>query len=448
MLLKVNKLFLGLVGIMLYAFLMQSCAAKRITKPSQVVTGGETLKDTEAANKPIPVDTIILTNKTKVVSPPPISSKSDYGSKYFNAKTHQVALIVPLDANTNVLNANQNLRFIQYYGGMKLAAKQLEEEGVHLNINVFDNATFSINDLKMKYDLIIGPYASAGDESSKRMLNEVINYGKLNATTVVSPWYSSSKATENNPYFIQLKPNIREYFATVVNHVGNNFKPEDVVLLGRPNSVDGKWFEYFQSLGEGIYKRANPFTTIQVLDSDINTSTSYKEAMDKGKRVFIIPNYSFSDEQYIQKVLNKLANDKNGKEIYVYAMPVTIDSDKIGYNLYTSLNMRIATPEYVDRDNPSCQQFIKQYFELWKTIPASDAFEGRDVMLYLGRGLANYGGANMAKKLKSDDDAYLQATYNIQPVYEDGSDNFSNVSYYENKHLYILGFLGGKFRKM
>ena len=109
--------------------------------------------------------------------------------------------------------------------------------------------------------------------------------------------------------------------------------------------------------------------------------------------------------------------------------------------------MRLVVPDFVEKDNENVKEFTRNFYQQYKTIPAADAFEGYDVMTYLGNALIKYG-KYFAPSLLKEKDYLLQTSYDVRPVYEEGDDSFSKIQFYENKHLNIIEFRGNKFVRL
>ena len=431
--------------ILIFTFF--SCkTTKKVGKDVQIVKSND--------GNETPIDKIPTDSTT--VTKPDNSNKNDPNSRntpFSNPmeKTYNIGLLLPLDAQSGTINNSQNLRFIQYYSGMKLAGKELAAKGAKINIEVIDTKDVSFkNKLSNRMDLIIGPYASASSESSKNDLQDVINFGKENKITVVSPWYSTSKASENNPYFIQLKPNIREHYNHIVAHLHSLREFDKVVLVGRNNGTDVKWFDYFQQVAKAYLptKGDRPFDELLVNENSLATDEPvFKSKLHEGKSIFIFPNYSYNDENYLVAALTKLTGERMNKNITVYGMPLILDSEKIGFNFYSTLNMRLVVPEFVEKDNEEVKEFTKAFYDYYKTIPAADAFEGHDIMSYFGNALITYGN-DFSYKLPNDRSYFLQTAYDVRPVYPEGDDTFEKVQFFENKHLDIIEFKISKFIRL
>ncbi len=427
--------------------LVASCGTSKKAKKQPQIVNADDEKDKDVPAK---------TDTVGVVTP----DKKDDGNKKDpdqtrptnSDRTYHVALLLPLDAESGRIDNNSNLRFIQYYGGIKLAGKDLNTDGAVINVSVYDSKDLLKTDMFPAHlDLIIGPYASASSESSKAELQKIIEFGKKNKIMVVSPWYSNSKATENNEYYIQIKPNIREHFNKIVQNIYDEGNQSKVVLVGRNNNNDYKYLEYFQTVAKAYSKgkdKDRPLDQMLINEKSLFTEdTIFNSKIQQGKSIFVFPNYSYNDEEYLRSVLTKLVGEKGNKNVTAVGLPIILESEKIGYNLYQGLNMELVVPDFVEKDDYRVRQFTKSYYELYKTIPASDAFEAYDLFSFIGEALAKYG-RDFIKKIHYMGDYYLQTSFDIKPVYEEGDDSFSKVQFYENKHLDIIKFRNGAFERI
>ena len=425
------------------------------TPAKKVVIVPETAPKKEVGDKAIldktssvKVDTVKFVNKTSSIIPPSISDYRQISKS--NALSRKIALILPFKTDLGRVSERENLSFLQYYGGVKLAAQKLEEEGVNLDLQVFDSEILRERDLDPKWDMIIGPYATASNDENKVLFQKVVEFGKQNKVLVVSPFYSNSRTTENNPYYLQLKPNLRVYLSRMVEHISKNFKLSEVALVLRENPTDSRWNEFIQEQAAAYFNKLDN----EVIDKIIvkegvlqEKASFFASHIAKGKKVFILPNYSFNDEVYLHQVMSKINNEKNTKDIIVYGMPVILESEKIGVSLYNALQIRLVVPDFIEKNNQAANEFTNTFFNAYKTIPSPQAFDGYDMMLFLGRAVSEKG-KEFPKTIGKASDQYLQTSFNIQAVYEDGDDSFTKLLYYENKHLDVIGYSGGRFRKI
>ncbi|MDX1701141.1 MAG: hypothetical protein R3250_11010, partial [Melioribacteraceae bacterium] len=73
-----------------------------------------------------------------------------------------------------------------------------------------------------------------------------------------------------------------------------------------------------------------------------------------------------------------------------------------------------------------------------------------DVMMYSSRMLAKYG-TSFQYYISAENDPYLQTSYKIFPNFGNGDtidDRYSEVNYFENKHLDIIEYIQEAFVKL
>jgi hypothetical protein len=280
----------------------------------------------------------------------------------------------------------------------------------------------------------------------------VANFGKANEIPVISPWLSSTSLAKDNPYYIQLIPSVRDHYARIVEHVKANFSDEQVFLVGRDDKKDRSMMHYIQNLassmeGPGSGKFQEFFVNVDSLKEGVE---AFDKIFFKDKpTVFIIPHYSFSeDENFVYNCVRKLSGEKGLDDVIVYGMPLMLESDKIKFEHYINLKMRICRSNYVDKNDPVILAFRKLYYEEYFDFPSEEAYKAYDMMLFVGRNMYDYG-----KQFHHFFDRYessmMQTKFDIQKVYkEEDLEHFDRIQYQQNKHLYILSFENYQFNKL
>ncbi|MBT8189700.1 MAG: hypothetical protein HKN67_06860 [Saprospiraceae bacterium] len=438
--------------IALTVILISSCGGtKRVSRPDQKVMT-PTVKDNDKSVKKgsSAIDTIFWTE---------VDRTRDYDKRIEDIDlekrdSYKVSLLIPFEVagsrEDDYHDPDSKLgRMIQYYSGLKLALTQLETENINLDVEVFDAESGNFDQKLQKSrnaDVIIGP-------RNRDQLSITANYGKNNEIPVISPWLSSSSVAKDNPFYIQLIPSVRDHYARIVEHVKNKYQDEQVFLLGRKKNKDLASMRYIQRLAAAMNNDNNdrPFNEFYVDEDSLRVG---EEAFDNiffedTTSVFILPNYSFSeDEDFVYNCVRKMSGEKGLKDVVVYGMPILLESDKIKFEHYANLNMHICRSSYVDREDPMIREFKALYFENYNDFPTEEAYKGYDMMMYVGRNMFNYG-KRFHYFLDKYESSLLQTVFNVQKVFRDdgASDDFSEIQYHQNKHLYILAFKDYHFRK-
>jgi len=472
-----NKIVIFLVAVLL----LQSCSVSKpvsTSKDAQIVKAGNTTppndksepvetrseknkENNKAANtKPaadrdikviLPVDTIlwhdisdknppiIIKQKQKVIFAEGLDFKDEYNVK----------LLIPLNSDAQTFPSES--RFVHFYAGVLSALETLDEEDIRLNVRVIDTeeGNYKVKDnlnnlLSDNTDLIIGPFER---EDLKILADEC----KLNSVPLVSPWQTSTKITNENPYYIQMKPNLKEHFLKLAESTATEYQKGEVVIIGKNNKETASWIQYFQETVAATQNIEDFYATYFVSTDSLSVGPSAFTRLFKNNKLkaVIIPNYSYTDEDFIYACLRRLSAEKSGRNISVYGMPILYDSDKIDFDFYNALKMKVVMSDFVDLDQGKIREFRRAYLDMYGEIPSDDAVKGYDLMLYLGRHIWKYG-RNFQYYLENEATSYLQSVYDIKKAKSEDSPVSNDplkFDYFENKHLDIIEFTGNKWER-
>lgn len=432
--------------ILLFAY---SCKTTKKAKPGT--------RSPKSVNLPKPDSTLTTLYEIDTVFWEEIDLSEEYADRMEELimdkkSVYNIKLLLPFEISKNnkndVFDKSTKLgRMMHYYCGILMALDQLAEEGVMLNVESIDAESGRFQSKLQRCadaDVIIGP-------RNTDQLTEVGEFGKKNKITVVSPWKSGSKISEDNPYFIQMRTGLRDHFFKIVEDALEEFEAENIYILGREeNREDATYSRILQSMASAILGTADEAPLRNFLlneDSLMYGKYAFDKLFDeKSAKCFLLPNWSFSkDENFVYNVTRKMSGEKGLNELVLYGLPILFESDKINFELYRSLNMRVCRSSYVDPNSPFVRAFKQAYFERFNDFPADEAFEAYDMMLFIGRNLFRYG-TGFQYFLDQAEDELIQTKFDIRRVFdEEGMDKFDDIEYFQNQHLYILRFEDERF---
>ncbi len=454
--------------LLIASVVILSCSsAKAVYRPS---IADKPAAQKEDDTKPMTIDTVEWEVVSEEEVPPITNEESDMAMD--KRGSYSVAMFLPLESNkpdiqSLIINENSAAnRFISFYAGAVMAMDDLERDGVNLRVDVYDSQR-SVdkvrNDLKTdvfrNVDAIIGPY---GSSRNKAGLQEVAKFAKENKITVVSPWYASKSITEENPYFIQLRPNLDDHYRKMIAHAKANFSDDEIILLGRDKSSDPRRQRADKSRIQNLQKihkeiEDNEYAADLKVYTINTDSLQYAEIVydsmlyETGRKAFIIPYYSSADESFVYNCLRRMNGEKGLDPVHVYTMPMAYESDKIEFNMYRNLSMKICRSKFVDKTEAEVLEFERNYFNRYGAIPSDDAYQGYDVMKFVGDSLEEYG-RNFQFFLEGSRQ-YLQSSFDIQPLVNQGKtdqmidDRMTELDYFVNKHLDIIEFTDTTFER-
>lgn len=438
-----------ILNIFIFLLILSSCSSARVNERRTIVkdtvpkdSAGSGQFDRKISD--IKVDTLKWTKIPEEKSRPVVIPQPDEHdvtdiNRIKNPYRLKLLAAVPLNAKDYIGSGMEDEKYLQYYAGMQMALQQLEREGYFINIEVVDAVTTEITkEMLSGVDVVFAP-------NDKGETTKLIEWASDYGVKVVSPWYSSSRTAENAPHYIQLKPNLREHFDKMIYHAAINFPVEELVLVGRDIRSDKQWISYLQSSFKKNFPQYDTYIKELLIDEKgfSEAAPIFQPTINKGGKVFIFPHYSPADENFLFLALKRLSAEKADVEVFVYGLPLIIEAESIGFDIYNALNIKVVTSEYLDFNRFSVKRFTEDFFKKYGTFPEKDAFEAYDKTLFSCKylPLMSIDGINVQV-----DDDFMMISFDIQPVKlnEDKED----VDFYENKHLYVLGFIDGNFTNL
>lgn len=334
----------------------------------------------------------------------------------------KVCILLPMDADTTA-----NVRYLNYYFGALLAAKDLSDQGICLEISTIDTmAPQAFTQAAREFgdsDVILGP-VSAGDISKALPL---LPEGKM----LVSPMDAKTEElTVDSPVILAATPASRQVLDAVewmkeekgeadtlivVRESGVRLSPSMQLLRSSLN------LEEMEKLIEVDYSMAGGLEMNEWFG--IHTHLA-----DTATRVMALSERDVFVKDVIRNVYLQNSLQHN---VTIYGPAKTRSSDvEEMCNAY----LHNSVTYYVDYDTPEVIRFVSNYRALFHSEPDSFAFHGYDTMRYFVSICAAYG-RGWPAKLHKFSQSGLQTYFRFDP-----SENVGNINAGLRRVLYTPGF--------
>lgn len=383
----------------------------------------DTVKWTEDKSDPILTDKNVETNLPE--------KKSRY----------EISLLIPLNSdnypNLDGYIDSKLLRFLHYYGGMRIAATEIENMGLPVTFRSFDTQT-SLSQLNVilkdpavkKSDIIVGPY-------DKENLESVALFGLDNEQFVISPWLPAFNIDQENPYFIQVVPGLNMHADAIMDYIGDEMSSRKIFLVARNNPTE------IQRLN--LFKKNTRIRTEDLIIDDVSIELAKTNLSflldDPDGTVFVMPYYSRQDENFINSFMRKLHADKGSKEVIVFGLPQWTGFNDLNPNYMESLSLHISSPTHINTKHSSYRNFRNKFYHQYFTMPDQQAYQGYDLLMWLAKTIVKNGTAGLIAGTSSE--FGMSSGYELKPIFKEGAKKPSELKtplYYENSKIRILEF--------
>ncbi len=298
------------------------------------------------------------------------TSQDNWFDKIFKPKREvAVSLLLPFNASRKA-----DPQMMDFYSGALLAVKDLGENGVDVNLSVYDNAGGTMPMTEERFaqsDFIIGPVSNAD-------IARTVNACK-GKSWIVSPLDPKAEALADTiPNIIQAPAPSSAQIKDMVRWVRSDIEASDKVLLisQKGASTNGYPTEVINEVNSsGIQHSTFSFNILEgrsIMERLAGMMTG------NGTNRVIIASESKAFVIEVVRLLYLVSSQK--KDIVLYSTSKLRTYDEIDVEQLHSLNLHASVSYFVDYDSKDVQNFLMAYRALYNTEPSRSAFQGYDLM--------------------------------------------------------------------
>ena len=288
------------------------------------------------------------------------------------------SLVLPFHATGKTSELNMD-----FYSGVLMAMKDLEAQGVKVNLQVYDlMAGIPPIDALTASDFVLGPVASRDLEAILQRVE-----GKVH---VISPLdQKAAGLAANYTSFIQAPTPADNQYDDLGLWVKEDARPNDKVILITEKGATNVTAAV--SIRSALARQG---VTYDILNYAIVEGRGIPETLNdimvKGgvNRVVVA---SESEAFTSDVVLNLGIMRGKGFDVVMYAPSKVRTFDTIEGSAYHDLSLHISTSYFVDYSAPEVNRFVRGYRALFKTEPSQFAFQGYDTAMHFVTWVAKYG---------------------------------------------------------
>ncbi len=303
-------------------------------------------------------------------------AKRDSGPK------DNVSAVIMLPFNST--GTNPSAISMDFYSGALIAAKELGEKGLNIDLSVYDVygdvLPITVERLE-KSDFVVGPLSSDG-------LSALLEKAD-GCTYVISPLDSRTESLSNeNSNFIQVPVSQNAQYEDLIKWISEETTPEDrVVVIYEKGRADNFEDEFNKMVGESDIDWQ--FFSYGILEGRNITRSLSAKLTETGVNRFLVVSDSEAFVNDVIRNINLLIHNKFNVVLFGEIKIRTFETIDVD-NLHTA-NFHCSASYYINYDDPKVQSFLLQYRALCNTEPSQSAFQGYDIMWYFATMCARYG---------------------------------------------------------
>lgn len=330
------------------------------------------------------------------------------------SKQLQAAIILPFSAENG--RKGDSYRMLEFYEGFLLAVDSLKQQGVSMDIYVYDSGETvnSVNQILKKpeiakADVIFGPLY-------QEQINSIANYASQHNIRLVIPFSSKTEVVFNNPKVYQINTPQSYLYNEVYQNFTNRFNNANVVFV-KPLSADNSKAEFIGGFKVDLDGKGIRYQTINSTDE----AESFINKLDYNKNNIFIP---MSGKEI---ALNEMLPTINQvRELYpeiqfsVFGYPEWQTYTKDYIDTFFSLDTYFYSSFYTNNLLSGAKSFIKSY-QKWYSKNMIDTYPkygmlGFDIGYFFLKGLSEFG-TNLESHIKQVNmPTSIQTSFNFERV--------------------------------
>ena len=321
----------------------------------------------------------------------------------YTSKSHiRATVLLPLKA-TGSTSSRSNMDF---YSGVLLAAREIGESGIDLDMSVYDiaNGTYGAtkNELEAS-DIIIGPVAAADITRIYTVTQDI--------KALISPLDPKAEQLCGTYSTLIHAPASRmSQYEDLAQWIKEDLVPGDrVIVISEKEARKGDEGKILRAAIDSAQIEYIPLAYSILEGRKIQEPLEAKMTSEGTNRVII----ASESEAFVNDAVRNLNLTIHNKfDVVLYAPAKIRTFETIEIKNFHNTNLHASLTYYIDYNDAEVKQFVKKYRALFNTEPTQFAFQGYDVAKYFIGLCAKYGDGWMQHV---EDAEMLQSTFDIKP---------------------------------
>ncbi len=324
-------------------------------------------------------------------------------------RSAKIALILPFGQQENTNNYSGN-NYVDFYQGFLLAAQEMKDAGMSLDLNVLDIKEYPSgrvlyqSGVLEKSDLIIGPVFR--DEVA-----EVLEYASENDIPIVSPMDPSTEdLAKYNPLFFQIGISTYIQQLNLLKALSRN---SQVTLIFEESGADSALVSTSKDILNQLGIRYSSLSYNVLSGREIGPRMISRLSDSKLNEIVVISN----SEAFVSDVLRNLnlLCSRNNYKISLYGTPRWRNFDNVDVTYYHSMNLHLSLQYYVDYESEEVKNFMDSYSSYFSGDPSPYSFQGYDLGKFFLKNIFRYG-PRFVKRVEGYREELLQSDLMLEKV--------------------------------
>lgn len=324
----------------------------------------------------------------------------------FTPKSHiKATVLLPLKATGSTASRSN----MDFYSGVLLAAKDMAEEGIDIDLDVQDISSGNLGTNRFalsQSDITIGP-VSSGDLAKLLEMSQ----GTGNIISPLDPRAGSLASKYSN--MVQAPAGMLLQYSDMAAWITEDFRSGDkVIVISEKEARQNDAGKLMKAAIDSSSVSYIPFS-YSILDGRTVQAPLENIMTQNGTNRIVIASESEAFVNDVVRNLNLIVHDKYDVVLYGPAKIRSFETIEVENFHNTSLHASLAY--FIDYEDSRVKKFLLRYRALFRTEPTQFAFQGYDVAKYFFEMCSKYG-ESWPLMLENTRQEMLQSTFSYRQI--------------------------------
>lgn len=289
----------------------------------------------------------------------------------------------------NIRFQGNSENFIHFYEGALLAIDSLKQQGININLSVFDTEQKEarirhlIATDKLRYaDLIIGPVYPNEQK-------EVAEYAFKNHIPMVSPLSATDDIVRSNPWFFQVNTPRNVINEITAKHVAGKYSKSNFIILKTGNQASAQDNDLIAQIRAEVSKNNNGNNNFRTCDFQKSGLAGLREMVIKDRKNIII--LTSGSEAEVSVGLSNIHTLAPNYDITVIGTNRFTQFESINQEYFHDGQLEFLAPYWPDYSKDVTKSFVRKFRHFFKTEPNQFSMQGYDVTYYFAKAVSEFG---------------------------------------------------------
>ncbi len=278
---------------------------------------------------------------------------------------------------------------LDLYQGMKLAAEDLNQEGINIRLHAYDTRRSYSDTRKLlaqqemqNMDVMIGPLYPEPYQA-------VSEFSMKNKVYMFNPLSDNPKAIGENPFSYLIKPSVITEAKAAAQLAAGKLEAKEALIIGGISSEDSMRVRSFtENFQKDTSYHVRKILFRNFYRADMDSLVSDLKRMEENNKKYVLYVAS-ADELVITNVVSAVV--MAGGKMPLIGNGKWLGLNNVSYDQLEELNVYLLDATYTNYDNGKLKTFLRQYRERQYEVPSQYVLTGYDMMYYIGQMLNRYG---------------------------------------------------------